>query len=255
MPTAPTNNLDERRNIGEALRKFAVSDVEVRAKDDGSSLVDFYGHASVTKVPFEMYGGPDKGGWNEIVDAGAFAKTLDDNADVVFKVNHEGYALARTKNGSLSLAEDKVGLEVKAELDTRISVVNDITLLMQSGVLDEMSMAFRVIRQKWLDAEGEEVPWWDLAGIERHLVEVSLNKGDVSVVNYGANPFTDAGLRSLDDSTLRSVHEQTGALLAARGVPGAASAAVIDVASTPVIVPPSYYADLASMHDRRQPVI
>ena len=51
-----------------------------------------------------------------------------------------------------------------------------------------MSFGFRVIRQDWSP---------DFT--QRDISEVSLNKGDVSVVNYGANPATaGASLRSRD---------------------------------------------------------
>jgi HK97 family phage prohead protease len=193
--------LEAKRGLVSAERLYAIEGIELRAATDPeSTLVDFYGHASVTNKPYEMYGGPDKGGWNETVDRGAFKKTLSEKPDVAFLVNHEGLTLARTKAGTLTLAEDGVGLEVKASLDTRVSLVNDLVVLMEQGNLDEMSFAFRIVRQKWLDADGEEVPWWDMAGIDRHITEVSIQKGDVSVVNYGANPYTDASLRSLDEA-------------------------------------------------------
>ncbi len=191
--------LEAKRGLVGVRRDYALADCEIRAAaEPDSNYVNFYGHASVTGKPYEMYGGPDKGGWNETVDPGAFKRTLDQSPDVAFLLNHEGMPLARTKEaGNLQLAEDKIGLEVKAQLDSRVSLVNDIAVLMQQRVLTEMSFAFRIVRQKWLDAEGEEVPWWDMAGIDRHIVEVSINKGDVSVVTYGANPFTDASLRGL----------------------------------------------------------
>lgn len=196
--TAEQKALKPTRGLGPVQRLYAVEGIEVRAQQENPNLLDFYGHASVTNKPYEMYGGPDKGGWNESVDRGAFKKTLAANPDVVFKLNHEGMTLARTKSGTLSLAEDKVGLEVKASMDKRISAVNDIAVAMERGDLDEMSFAFRVTEDQWLDAEGAEVPWWDLAGIDRHIRAVDLGYGDVSVVNFGANPFTDASLRTED---------------------------------------------------------
>ncbi len=193
--------LEQTRGLVPTTRAFAVEDIELRAPADDSPIREFYGHASVTNTPYEMYGGPDKGGWNETVDKGAFKRTLAANPDVPFKINHEGMSLARTvKAQNLQLREDSTGLEVRAQLDTRISIVNDLVLLMDAKVLDEMSFAFRVRKQQWLNADGEEVPWWDMAGIDRHLQELDIHKGDVSVVNYGASPHTDASLRSLVDS-------------------------------------------------------
>ena len=192
--------LAPKRGLSRVERQYAVEGVEVRAKGDSSTLIEFEGHAAVYDKGYDMYGGPDKGGWTEFVDAGAGKKTLSEKPDVAFLVNHTGLTLARTKADTLRLAEDKVGLAVAADLDKRVTIVNDVAILMEAGNLDEMSFAFRVMKQRWLDVDGEEVPWWDMAGIERHITEYSLHKGDVSVVNYGANPFTDAKLRSLDEA-------------------------------------------------------
>lgn len=194
-PPTPTVTLGTATLVGGGSGTATVS----RTANTASNTATFNGHASVYGKGYEMYGGPDKGGWTEFVDAGAGKKTLSENPDVAFLVNHEGLTLARTKAKTMTLAEDNIGLKVNATLDTRVSIVNDIRILMDAGNLDEMSFAFRVTRQKWLTADGEEVPWWDLAGIERHITEYNINKGDVSIVNYGANPFTDANLRSITE--------------------------------------------------------
>jgi HK97 family phage prohead protease len=208
--------LESKRGLGASTRLYPVTGIEIRADEDAESTkLHFEGHASVTGRAYDMYGGRDKGGWSEIVDPGAFKKTLSEKPDVAFLVNHKGLTLARTKAGSLRLSEDKIGLAVDADLDKRVSIVNDISVLMEGGELDEMSFAFRIVKQKWLDVDGEEVPWWDMAGIERHLVELNLNKGDVSVVNYGANPFTDATLRSMNlgpDDIRRAIDTLEGML-------------------------------------------
>lgn len=187
------------RGASKAGRNYSVGNVELREAEDGSTKVKFYGHASVTAKGYDMYGGPEKGGWTEFVDPGAFKKTLSEKPDVAFLANHGGLTLARTTAGSLALSEDDIGLEVHATLDKRVTVANDVAILIEGGELNEMSFAFRVMRQVWRDADGEEVPWWDLSGVERHLTEVSIHKGDVSIVNYGANPYTDATLRSLEE--------------------------------------------------------
>ena len=203
-PTAAERSaLEATRGTPDALvkRDFVVSGLEVRAPSDDSTLAEFHGYASVTGTAYEMYGGPDKGGWNETVSRGAFKRTLAAKPDVPFKINHEGMTLARTNAGNLRLREDATGLDVEAQLDTRVSVVNDLVLLMEAGNIDEMSFAFRIRKQRWLNADGEEVPWWDLSGIDRHIDEVDIHKGDVSVVNYGANPHTSGAsvARALSD--------------------------------------------------------
>jgi HK97 family phage prohead protease len=163
--TAEQARLEPRRGLTMAARSFAVTDVEVRMPDGDETRAKFVGHASVTGIGYAMYGGPEKGGWTEYVDKGSFRKTLRENPDVAFLINHGGVTMARTKAGSLRLAEDEVGLAADADIDTRRPDVLTAVLAMEGGELDEMSFAFRTTRQVWLNADGDEVPWWDLEGI------------------------------------------------------------------------------------------
>lgn len=185
------------------LRDYAVGGIELRAAEDPASpMVTFVGHASVTDRAYPMYGGAENGfpGYDETVAGGAFKKTLSESPDVAFLVNHGGMTLARTKAGTLRLAEDKVGLAAEADLNRQVSIVNDVALLMEAKNLDEMSFAFRVVKETWTNSDGEFRRWWEEDALYRTINEVSLHKGDVSVVNYGANPYTSASLRALDDA-------------------------------------------------------
>lgn len=166
-------------------RAVAVSDFEIRRNGDSLSLD---GYASVFEEPYDMYGGPPYG-WSEMVDRGAFDVTLREKPDLHLLINHEGMPLARTKSGTLQLSTDAKGLRVKApDLDRRDPDVQRLEVKIDRGDMDEMSFAFRVKRHEWNEDESE-----------RRLLEVSLHKGDVSVVNFGANPATSVKLRSLQD--------------------------------------------------------
>ena len=164
-------------------RGVAASSFALRKVDGGGLTLD--GYASVFETGYEMYGGPPYG-WIEIVDSGAFDKTLREKPDVQLLINHDGMPLARTKSGTLRLSADKTGLLTEATLESRSTTVQELALAMDRGDIDEMSFAFRVVRQEW----NEDYT-------ERRLLEVSIHKGDVSVVNYGANPATSATLRAL----------------------------------------------------------
>jgi HK97 family phage prohead protease len=155
--------------------------MELRETGDGT--LRFTGYASVTETPYEM--SDWLGDYSEVVRRGAFTKTLAEGADVPFKLNHDGMTLARTKSGTMRLAEDSTGLHVEADLDPGNGQVRDIRSAMERGDLDEMSFAFRVTRQEWSPDYSQ-----------RDITEVNMNKGDVSIVNYGANPHT-SGLTSL----------------------------------------------------------
>jgi len=58
--------------------------------------------------------------------------------------------------------------------------------------MDQCSFAFMVVRQKW--------GWTEDTGLDqdqREIQEVNLNRGDVSIVTQGANPFTPVTARAL----------------------------------------------------------
>jgi HK97 family phage prohead protease len=170
---AETNSRSKMKKI--ERRTFTVRDVEARQADDGTMRLSGYAavfNDSSVPLPFK-----------ESIAPGAFRKTLSETPDVRLLVNHEGLPLARTKNGTLTLTEDDRGLYFNAELaDTQEA--RDIHTLIARGDVDQMSFAFRVIRQKWSEDRSRRV-----------LTEVSLSDGDVSVVTYPAYPTTSVEAR------------------------------------------------------------
>lgn len=191
---------DRAKRSGTERRAFPVQ-LEVRAKKGASGVSTVEGYASVTEAPFEMWDwlGP----YSEVVRTGAFAKTLAENPQVQLLLNHGGLAMAYTKAGSLRLAEDTTGLHMEADVSTKRSDVGDMLAALEEGSVDEMSFAFRVTRQQWS-------PDFD----QRDILEVDLHRGDVSVVNFGANPATSVGaIRSadfdrLDEADARVLYER-----------------------------------------------
>lgn len=197
-----TVDLSERATVrGVERRSTPFRGIELRDKPDGSggSTLHFTGYACVTEAAYEMedWLGP----FDEVVRAGAFKQTLSQSADVPFKINHEGLTLARTKSGTMRLSEDSTGLHVDADLDPGSPHVKGLRSAMERGDVDEMSFAFWAVRQQWSPDY-----------LQRDILEVNINKGDVSVVNYGANPATaGASLRGkalLDHMRLLSANER-----------------------------------------------
>jgi HK97 family phage prohead protease len=162
-------------------RAHAVTDLELRATDDGK--VTFDGIASVVDTPYSVR--DFLGEYTETMSRGAFSKTLKEKADVRLLVNHEGVPLARTKSKTLTLTASP-DLRAVAGLDPANPTVQEIRSAMDRGDLDQMSIGFRVTRQEW---NGDYT--------ERTIKEVELH--DVSVVTYPASTTTSAQLRSFDE--------------------------------------------------------
>jgi HK97 family phage prohead protease len=156
-------------------RTFTVRDIEARQAEDGTMRMA--GYAAVfneASLPLPFI---------EKIAPGAFTKTLQETPDVRLLANHEGLPMARTKNGTMRLYEDETGLYFEAELaDTQEA--RDLYTLVARGDVDQMSFAFRVIRQNWSKDR-----------TERTLTEVSLADGDVSIVTYPAYPATSVEAR------------------------------------------------------------
>ncbi len=186
-----TDFLDFEQSAGPARRSLAT-EVEWRQIDGGKRLL-FRGHASTTEQEYDVYGGSFPG-WIETMAAGSFKRTINNNADVVFLINHEGMALAGTRAGTLGLEEDKIGLADEARLNPKVSAVSDLYELNSDGMMVEQSFAFKVVRDAWFNEDGD--PADQNTGTHRRILEVNMNRGDVSAVNFGANPNTSGGFRS-----------------------------------------------------------
>ena len=168
-------------------RTFTIKNVEARQAEDGTMRLS--GYAAVfneDSVPLPFL---------ERIAPGAFRKTLTETPDVRLLINHEGLPLARTKNGTLRLNEDETGLYMDADLpDTQAA--RDLYTLVERGDVDQMSFAFRVIRQRWNEGR-----------TERTLTELSLADGDVSVVTYPAYPTTTVEAREQLKAAMQAVKE------------------------------------------------
>lgn len=191
---------DRAKTSGVVRRAYPVQ-LEVRAKAGTSGVSTIEGYASVTEAPFEMW--DFLGPYSEVVRTGAFGKTLAENPQVQLLLNHGGLAMAYTKAGTLRLSEDSTGLHMSADVNAKRSDVGDMLAALDEGSVDEMSFAFRVTRQQWS-------PDYD----QRDIIEVDLHRGDVSVVNFGANPATSvsamraADFDRLDEADARALYER-----------------------------------------------
>jgi HK97 family phage prohead protease len=179
---APVDRPRQRRATEQARSRPTVRamlhGVEVRDEPDpGDGTVGFRAYASVTEHAYDMWDmfGP----YTETIGAGAFGPTLAADPDVAFLLNHGGMTLARTRSGTLTLTEDDTGLLIDPRMDPANSVVRDVMSGVRRGDLSELSFAFRIIRGTW-----------DPDYTAYRIEQVDLDRGDVSVVNYGANPDT-----------------------------------------------------------------
>lgn len=132
--------------------------VEVRAK--GRRLE---GYAATFDNPASI-----GGRFTETIARGAFAATLRSQGDILALVDHDpGRVLARTRSGTLRLAEDTRGLSFDIDVpDTTAG--RDVLALAERGDLGGMSFGFTAIDEH-RDGDRRE-----LRAVELHEVSVVL---------------------------------------------------------------------------------
>ena len=162
-------------------RTVPLEDVEWRAEQNGRGAdLTVRGHASVyDRLSLDL------GGFRERIARDAFTNVLDRNPDVHALWDHDTkYVLARTKNKTLELREDPIGLHFWAKVaDT--SYAKDLRILMERGDVDQASFAFTVARDEWsID---------DQDNVTRTILEVG-ELYDVTVTAQGAYPQSDASV-------------------------------------------------------------
>lgn len=149
----------------------------------------FVGLASSTNSPYDMYDAC--GPYQEMVAPGAFKQSLSlgANLDVPLVIEHNTIQrIARTTipwgtPGALQLAETDMGLVCRAQLDPDDEDVKYILPKIRSGLVSEMSFRFEITSGEWSPDFSQYV-----------IHSANLQRGDVSIVGYGANPNTFAAL-------------------------------------------------------------
>ena len=135
--------------------------------------------------------------YKEIIEKGALKGA--DIKDVPFKYNHNDSVMivARTRNGSLKLQEDDIGLKIEARfIDTQTG--KDLYKMIQEGVIDKMSFAFT----EESDANN------DVYGKNSMLHRITKFKRiwDVSAVDIPAYDATEIYARSIAQLENRAIH-------------------------------------------------
>ncbi len=157
VPSAPTR----AQAFGAQLRVQTV-------QRDGKSFYHFHGVASTVEQPYRMYDW--YGEYDEVVDAGAFDKTLGAGPDVAFLLNHAGTTIGAHEVGNARAERRQQRTHLRRVLQPpERSDVADLAPAIGDGDIDEMSFAFRIVRGEWSPDY-----------TQYRILEVDLDRGDVS---------------------------------------------------------------------------
>lgn len=150
----PSGTVDEVKHMERKTLKF-----EVKLVDEEQGIIE--GYAATFSDKPDSYG--------DIIDPGAFTKTLKENADQIVSLwNHD----TNEPIGMPELRQDKVGLFTRIKLVRGVQRAEEVLLLAKAKVIKRMSIGYETIKQESKDSV-------------RHLKEVRLF--DVSPVTFAAN--------------------------------------------------------------------
>ena len=164
-----------------------ATNVEMRMDEETTEMI-LEGYAltfnSETLIGSEDYG------YIETIDSASLNET--DMRKVPMKYNHNnGYlAIASTKNGSLKLSVDTVGLRFEARL-INTQANRDVHLMVKEGLLSECSFAFIT------ETKGGSEWDWD-AEPPRRTIKKIKRLYDVALVDIPAYDNTSVSARSLE---------------------------------------------------------
>lgn len=139
----------------------------------------------------------------EQIKPGTFAKALQNGNDIDLLAEHDSSKLlASTKNGSLVLREDEIGLHMEARISPT-SYGKDYHTLIKEGIIQNMSFGMQVLKDTWKKrADGL---------LERSIEELKLF--EVSAVKNGAysdsEVFTTRSINVIDEPTINLTEEYT----------------------------------------------
>lgn len=175
-----------RLNDGREYRSIVME-----AREDNMTVE---GYATTFNQPYLLWNDGEIRVYEQIA-SGAFDAC--DMADVIMQYNHQGRVFARTRNNTLQLTIDSVGLKIRALLqgtDLGRQVYEEV----KGGYTDKMSMGFRVEEDERVETRDPSSGIWIITRTIKKVKKLY----DVSAVSMPANDMTSISARMLADGAI-----------------------------------------------------
>lgn len=151
--------------------------IETRSDEDGGGL-----RISGYAIVFNQASNP-MGVIEEVIDPRALDGIDLSSVDVRLMAEHNGSALARTTNNTLSLSTDEKGLAFVADLNPDVQAARDLYALIDRGDITQMSFGFTIGKTE------REEPRDDSDMIHIRITEIRTLH-ELSAVTFPAYPQT-----------------------------------------------------------------
>lgn len=162
-------------------RNLTTNSVEIREEEGKRTLTGY-------AVKWEMKS--HAMGWRQFKEQfkrGAFTDSLTNHDQLALWSHDTSKVLGRTKNGTLRLFEDEIGLRFELDLPNT-TLGNDAYETIKRGDVDGVSFGFNMLKQEWDEN--------DVENITRTILKAKLL--EISPVAFPAYPDSQVQARSYD---------------------------------------------------------
>lgn len=164
-------------------RELPQSTIEIREAEDGQRSIT--GYAVKWEMKSHTMGFFSR--FKEQFKKGAFTESLNKEDQRALWSHDTSKVLGRTKNGTLRLYEDDIGLRFELDLPNT-TLGNDAYETIKRGDVDGVSFGFRMRKQEWDEADPDN--------IIRTISQADLF--EISPVGFPAYPDSQVSARSED---------------------------------------------------------
>ncbi|MGE6516643.1 HK97 family phage prohead protease [Lysinibacillus sphaericus] len=164
-------------------RNLTTSDVEIREAENGKRTIS--GYAVKWEMKSHAMGYFKR--FKEQFQKGAFTESMTNDDQLALWSHDTTKVLGRTKNGTLRLFEDDIGLRFELDLPNS-TLGNDAYETIKRGDVDGVSFGFRMVKQEWDEN--------DIENITRTISKAKLL--EISPVAFPAYPDSQVSARSHD---------------------------------------------------------
>lgn len=188
---------DKQLNKLENGREYRAMVMEVRAVDGTEENMIVEGYATTFNQPYLLYDGRY---YKVIEQIAPTAFTECDMSDVIMQYDHAGRVFARTRNSTLTLTVDAIGLKVTADL-SGTDIGRQLYQEIKGGYTDKMSFGFVVAEDQRTSVVDHET---DVKTVTRTITKIK-KLYDVSAVSIPANDMTSISARRFADGVIDGI--------------------------------------------------
>lgn len=171
----------------------SISDIEIREAQD-SMLLE--GYIAKFDTYTELWDG-----FFEKIDRNAFDETLSDGHNIFLLFNHNyNKPLASTRNNTLTLTTDEIGLKFSARINEKLSYAKDVYELVKSGEMRGCSFGFYAKKDEYVyDSEKDEY--------KRTLLNLHLYEGTITPVPAYDTTVVQARAKDIADEEKEKLNQ------------------------------------------------